>query len=81
MDRKSKPPKRRAARSILGENLRALRARRNLSQLELAELAGITQGYISSIEQESRAVSIDVVDELAKAFGVPVADLLKDDAG
>lgn len=79
MDRKTKSRKRREAREILGENVRALRARRKLSQLELAVISGLTQGYISAIENESRAVSIDVMGQLAAAFEIPLADLLRQD--
>jgi transcriptional regulator with XRE-family HTH domain len=63
-------------RDVLALNLRRLRADRGLSQEDLADRADIDRTYISSLERSVYAAGIDVVDRLAKALGVTVADLL-----
>ena len=61
---------------MLALNLRRLRADQGLSQEDLADRADIDRTYISSLERSVYAAGIDVVDRLAKALGVTVADLL-----
>jgi transcriptional regulator with XRE-family HTH domain len=63
-------------RDVLALNLKRLRADRGLSQEDLAARADIDRTYISSLERSVYAAGIDVVDRLAKALGVTVADLL-----
>lgn len=63
-------------RDVLALNLRRLRADQGLSQEDLADRADIDRTYISSLERSVYAAGIDVVDRLAKALGVTVADLL-----
>jgi transcriptional regulator with XRE-family HTH domain len=63
-------------RDVLAVNLRRLRADQGLSQEDLADRADIDRTYISSLERSVYAAGIDVVDRLAKALGVTVADLL-----
>jgi transcriptional regulator with XRE-family HTH domain len=63
-------------RDVLALNLRRLRADQGLSQEDLADRADIDRTYISSLERSVYAAGIDVVDRLAKALGVSVADLL-----
>ena len=63
-------------REILAVNLRKLRRARGLSQEELAHRAEIDRTYISSLERSVYAAGIDVVERLARALDVEVADLL-----
>lgn len=65
-----------ALRSILAQNLRSLRAEKELSQEALASKAGIDRTYVSALERERYAVSIDTLEKLADALGVPAASLL-----
>ena len=51
------------------------RARSRLSQTELAERAGVSRPTISRIERASGDVGIDVIQRIADALGVAVADL------
>jgi len=53
-----------------------LRKARRLTQVELAERAGITQGTLSGIEQGNWGRSWDTFDNLATALGVRPATLL-----
>jgi ribosome-binding protein aMBF1 (putative translation factor) len=64
-------------RDILATNVRKLREAREWSQEELADRAGVDRTYISSIERRKYAVSIEIVDRLARALDMEAADLLK----
>ena len=68
-------------REILAGNLKRYRQRAGLSQEELAHRAGIDRTYVSSLERCVYAVSIDVLDRLAKELGVEAADLLSREPG
>ena len=60
-------------------NLKSIREKLQLSQRELAELVGVTQGNISHIECNRQLVSVDIarsVIHLAKFQGI---DLTFDD--
>jgi transcriptional regulator with XRE-family HTH domain len=64
-------------RETLATNLRRLRQAAGLSQEELAHRADIDRTYISSIERQQYAASIEVVDRLAKGLGVEASELLQ----
>jgi transcriptional regulator with XRE-family HTH domain len=68
--------KRPTARTTLAYNLRLLRTQRNISQEELAGLAGLHRTFVGSVERGERNVSIDNIEKLAKALKVSVVDLL-----
>ena len=78
MNKATKPSKRKSARELLAVNLRMLRAERGLTKEELANLAGIDRGYVGQIESMVRAVSVDIIDRLAHALEVAVAQLFQD---
>ncbi len=63
-------------RKILAGNIKAARIRLNLSQEELADLAGIDRTYVSGIERRVRNPTITVVAKFAKALATTTADLL-----
>ena len=65
-------------RDILARNMRLLRAKRGISQEELADLAGLHRTYIGSIERSERNVSIDNIAKIAEAFRVQITELLMD---
>lgn len=56
--------------STLAEALATARKARGLSQIQLADLAGLTQGAISRYESERRDPTEDVVVRLAEILGV-----------
>ncbi|WP_322019416.1 helix-turn-helix domain-containing protein [Paraburkholderia tropica] len=66
-------------RAIVAENIRAARARRALSQDEMAELAGVHRNYLGSIEREQRNISIESLCKLALALGCEPFELLQTD--
>lgn len=66
-----------AARSILGANVKRLRKALRLSQERLAELTDLDQPHISEIEAGLINLTIDNLQALAVALRVEPSDLLK----
>jgi len=64
-------------REVLALNLKRYRTERGLSQEELAHRAEIDRTYISSLEREQYAASIDVVERLATVLDVEPFELLR----
>jgi transcriptional regulator with XRE-family HTH domain len=62
--------------SAIGRAVRRLRNRHGLSGRALAKSAGISLGMLSRIENGTVAPSLDTLQALASAFGVPVTALL-----
>jgi XRE family transcriptional regulator of biofilm formation len=61
----------------LAKMVKRLREQQGLSQTVLAKRAKVTQGYVAQIESGvSKNPSLAVLQRLAKALGVPVAELL-----
>ena len=60
------------------EIIRRYRNEAGLSQQQLADSAGISKGFISSIESGRSAISIDVLVQLADALNVPADTLIKE---
>jgi transcriptional regulator with XRE-family HTH domain len=60
----------------VGAGLRRLRAERNLSQTDLARLAGVTPSAISQAEAGRRGLSLDTLVALCERTGVGLDDLL-----
>jgi DNA-binding XRE family transcriptional regulator len=62
----------------VGDNLKRLRARKYLTQRQLAEKAGTTQTTVARIERDVVQPEVTTVRKLAAALDVPIADLLED---
>lgn len=60
----------------LGENLRALRRARKLSQEGLANALGIHRTYVGGLERGERNVTLRTVERLAELLEVDAAALL-----
>lgn len=65
-------------RRRLGWNLRRLRRGKKLSQERFALEHDIDRTYVSGIERGARNPTITVVERLAEALEVPIAELFKD---
>jgi transcriptional regulator with XRE-family HTH domain len=63
--------------TLVGTNIRKLRADRDLSQEELAYRAGIDRSYLSEIENGHKSVGVVVLDDIAAALEVEIIDLFK----
>ncbi len=56
----------------IGANIRSLREKRGLKQIELAEIAGISNTFLSDIENERVNPSIKTLSKLAGALGINI---------
>jgi transcriptional regulator with XRE-family HTH domain len=59
-------------------NLRAFRAERGWSQEEFADMCGLHRTYIGAIERGERNVTLNTLDNIAKALGIPSAELISE---
>jgi transcriptional regulator with XRE-family HTH domain len=66
--------------SAIGQNVRRLRRRRNLTLDVLAERAGVSKGTVIGVEQARANPSIATLCRLADALGVGVSTLIEPDA-
>ncbi|TSB01606.1 helix-turn-helix domain-containing protein [Sphingorhabdus contaminans] len=64
-------------RKLVGNNMGRIRREKGLTQEQLAELSGLTQQYISGIENGRRNPTIVAIYELAVALGVNYMELVK----
>ncbi|MBF0440687.1 MAG: helix-turn-helix transcriptional regulator [Oligoflexales bacterium] len=65
-------------REIVANNIRDLRIQAGLTQVELAKKAKLTDVYISRIEQKSKNLTLDSIEQIANALEVPISSLIKD---
>lgn len=84
-------PRRRAAKAenlntdqnnrltMFGKNLQAARLSQNLTQREVAAIAGVKHQYISLVERGRANLTIDSMERLSAALGVEIADMLRTD--
>jgi transcriptional regulator with XRE-family HTH domain len=63
--------------TVVGTNIRKLRADRGLSQEELAHRAGIDRSYLSEIENGHKSVGVVVLDDIAAALEAEITELFK----
>lgn len=63
-------------RKLVGQNTAKIRKDRGWTQEQLAEKSGLSQQYISGLENGLRNPTIVTVYELASALGVSHLDLL-----
>jgi transcriptional regulator with XRE-family HTH domain len=60
-----------------GEKVRQLRAERNLTQPQLAQLIGIEQSYLSKLENDKSVPSADIFQAILQAFSTDVGTFLE----
>ncbi len=68
-------------RQRVGINVRKFRKERQLSQEKLGFACGRDRTYISGIERGERNPTVVVLEEIAKALGVPTSRLLEEVEG
>jgi transcriptional regulator with XRE-family HTH domain len=61
----------------LGENLKKLRIKKDISQIELARILGVDRSFVSNIENGKNNPTLSTITSLAKALGVSTNELLK----
>jgi transcriptional regulator with XRE-family HTH domain len=64
-------------RKKFGKRLRTLREERGWSQEEFADRAGLHRTYVSAVERGVRNPTLSVLERLAKALGVSMAELVQ----
>lgn len=62
--------------AAIGEQIRRRRNQRSMSAAELARRAGLSKATLSGLESGTGNPTIDTLDAVAQALGVPLADIL-----
>jgi len=60
----------------LGKKIRAMRKDRGWTTSYLAERAGVKQSIISRTENANTSPNYETIEKIAKAFGVPLVEIL-----
>ncbi len=60
---------------IFATNVKRVRQEKGISQEKLADLSGLHRTYISAVERERRNISIENIEQIAKALDVDAASL------
>lgn len=71
------PPDAPNAWGVLAANLIRLRAERGWSQEALAFECGLHRTFVAHVERQARNISLDNLERLAVALGVPTYRLIK----
>ncbi|MFL9932570.1 helix-turn-helix transcriptional regulator [Paraburkholderia sp. RL18-103-BIB-C] len=66
-------------RSLIATNVRLSRAYLNWQQDELANRAGLHRTYIGGLERGERNITVDSLERVALALGIPAWHLLNPD--
>jgi transcriptional regulator with XRE-family HTH domain len=64
------------ARALLSANIIRLRREREWSQEALAFECGLHRTFIAHVERQARNISLDNLERIADALGVPIYTLL-----
>ena len=57
--------------------IRKLRQQKNISQERMALDAGIDRTYIGDIENDSRNISLQIIEKLANYLGMPISEIFR----
>lgn len=63
-----------------GDRIREIREKKNLTQETLAEMAGISKGFLSEVENNKRNISSQALLKIANSLGASVDYLLQGNA-
>lgn len=61
----------------LGENLKKIRTKKNITQTELAETLNVDKSFVSNIENGKNNPTLSTITNLAQTLGVSTNELLK----
>jgi len=61
----------------LGENIKKIRIQKGMSQGDICRALDMDRGYMSTIENGKKNITIQQLERLAQALGVSVDKLLK----
>lgn len=62
--------------ALIGKRVRETRKQQNISQMELADLSGLSVSYISHIETAKKRASLSSLLRISNALGITVDELL-----
>jgi XRE family aerobic/anaerobic benzoate catabolism transcriptional regulator len=65
---------------VLGERVKATRARRGMTRKILARDSGVSERYLAQLESGRGNISIALLRQVAAAMGLPLTDLVRDGA-
>lgn len=60
----------------IAANLKAIRGRKNLTQAEVAEKAGLSTNFYARIERSEQQPTIETLEKITKALGVKSSEIL-----
>ena len=75
MPREKRPPSR--FRRVFGERLKLARKAQELTIFDVAYLARVDWSYVVNIESGKQNPSLDVMDALAQAVGIPLPEMFR----
>jgi transcriptional regulator with XRE-family HTH domain len=61
----------------LGENLKKIRTKKNITQTELAKTLGVDKSFVSNIENGKTNPTLSTITNLAQTLGMSTNELLK----
>lgn len=66
---------------VIGKYIKYYRENSKLTQIQLAELSGISISYLSKIEADgcNKSLSISVLNEIANALNIEITNFFKED--
>lgn len=64
-------------RNELGERIKILRAKNNISQEGFALLIGMNRTYLASVERGRRNISLDNLIKIANGFDITLEELFR----
>lgn len=62
----------------IGENIKKIRIKNEMSQVELAEKINVTQSMLCQIERGTKTVSLPLSTEIAAALDCTLDELIRD---
>lgn len=62
----------------IGTNIKVIRTSQKIAQKQLAKQLGITQNYLSMIENNAKKPSLSLLEKLSKILNAPLALLFSD---
>src|SRR5215469_10609238 len=65
---------------VLGERIREARARRGMTRKILARDSGVSERYLAQLEAGQGNISIVLLRQVAAAMGLPLAELVREEA-
>ena len=61
----------------LGANLKRIRMKKEITQVEIAKTLGVNRSFVSNIENGKTNPTLSTITNLAKALGISADELLK----